>query len=136
MDTDRRDRRSYNLHEALELQLAATAKKGKFSAVVLTENQGITVAGAGNMAEIEEIAAFAPQLAPGKRYWQGSLKDVGGEDKLVTVAPIESEMGKLYMCYDKDAKHSDDDVLMAPRVCIMANWEANLALEILLGEDK
>ena len=98
MDTDRRDRRSYNLHEALELQLAATAKKGKFSAVVLTENQGITVAGAGNMAEIEEIAAFAPQLAPGKRYWQGSLKDVGGEDKLVTVAPIESEMGKLYMC--------------------------------------
>jgi hypothetical protein len=40
------------------------------------------------------------------------------------------------MCHDEQAKSSDDDVLMAPRVAIMANWEANLALEILLGEDK
>ena len=45
-------------------------------------------------------------------------------------------IGNLYMCYDEQAKSSDDDVLMAPRVAIMANWEANLALEILLGEDK
>lgn len=45
-------------------------------------------------------------------------------------------IGNLYMCYDEHAKSSDDDVLMAPRVAIMANWEANLALEILLGEDK
>ena len=40
------------------------------------------------------------------------------------------------MCYDEDALSSDDDVLTAPRVAIMANWEANLALEIILGEDK
>ena len=40
------------------------------------------------------------------------------------------------MCYDEKAKSSDDDVLMAPRVVLMANWEANLALEIILGEDK
>ncbi len=45
-------------------------------------------------------------------------------------------IGNLYMCHDEQAKPSDDDVLMAPRVAIMANWEANLALEILLGEDK
>jgi len=45
-------------------------------------------------------------------------------------------LGKLYMCYDEDAPSSDDDVLTAPRVAIMANWEANLALEIILGEDK
>ena len=44
--------------------------------------------------------------------------------------------GNLYLCYDEQAKSSDDDVLMAPRVAIMANWEANLALEIILGEDK
>ena len=37
---------------------------------------------------------------------------------------------------DEHARSSDDDVLMAPRVCLMANWEANLAIEILLGEDK
>ena len=45
-------------------------------------------------------------------------------------------IGNLYMCHDEHAKSSDDDVLMAPRVAIMANWEANLALEIILGEDK
>ena len=44
--------------------------------------------------------------------------------------------GNLYLCYDEQAKSSDDDVLMAPRVAVMANWEANLALEIILGEDK
>jgi len=49
---------------------------------------------------------------------------------------ITKKMGNLYMCYDEHAKDSDDDVLMAPRVCLMANWEANLALEVLLGEDK
>ena len=39
------------------------------------------------------------------------------------------------MCYDKQARSSENDVLLAPRVCLMANWEANLALEIILGED-
>jgi sulfur carrier protein ThiS adenylyltransferase len=46
------------------------------------------------------------------------------------------KIGNLYMCHDEQAKSCDDDVLMAPRVAIMANWEANLALEIILGEDK
>lgn len=45
-------------------------------------------------------------------------------------------IGNLYLCQDEQARSSDDDVLMAPRVCLMANWEANLVLEILLGEDK
>jgi sulfur carrier protein ThiS adenylyltransferase len=45
-------------------------------------------------------------------------------------------IGNLHLCQDDQAKSSDEDVLMAPRVCLMANWEANLVLEILLGEDK
>jgi hypothetical protein len=40
------------------------------------------------------------------------------------------------MVYDECAHSSEEDVLMAPRVALMANWEANLAIEILLGEDK
>jgi len=40
------------------------------------------------------------------------------------------------MVYDGDAKSSEEDVLMAPRVALMANWQANLALEIILGKDK
>ena len=42
--------------------------------------------------------------------------------------------GNLYIVYDEDAKSSEDDILTAPKVCLMANWEANLALEIILGE--
>ncbi|MEA2055936.1 MAG: sulfur carrier protein ThiS adenylyltransferase ThiF [Candidatus Thermoplasmatota archaeon] len=44
-------------------------------------------------------------------------------------------LGNLHICYDEHAKDSEEDVLMAPRVALMANWEANLALEIILGED-
>jgi len=46
------------------------------------------------------------------------------------------KLGNLYMVYDEKAKDSDEDVLMAPRVILMANWQANIVLEILLGEDK
>ena len=55
----------------------------------------------------------------------------GHSDRIET-----KRIGNLYMCYDELAKSSDEDVLMAPKVAIMANWEANLALEIILGEDK
>jgi sulfur carrier protein ThiS adenylyltransferase len=55
----------------------------------------------------------------------------GHSDRIIT-----KKLGNLCMCYDELAKSSEDDILMAPRVILMANWEANLALEILLGEDK
>ncbi len=46
------------------------------------------------------------------------------------------KLGKLFMVYDEKAKNSEEDILMAPRVILMANWQANLVLDILLGEDK
>lgn len=55
----------------------------------------------------------------------------GHSDRVIT-----QHLGNLYMCYDEYALSCDEDVLMAPRVALMANWEANLALEIILGEDK
>ena len=55
----------------------------------------------------------------------------GHSDRIVT-----KKLGNLCICYDELAKSSDDDILLAPKVVLMANWEANLALEILLGEDK
>ncbi len=55
----------------------------------------------------------------------------GHSERIVT-----KRLGKLNMCYDEQALSSENDILMAPRVCLMANWEANLALEIILGEDK
>lgn len=55
----------------------------------------------------------------------------GHSDRITT-----KRLGNLFMCYDEHAKSSDDDVLMGPRVALMANWEANLVLEIILGENK
>ena len=55
----------------------------------------------------------------------------GCSDRIMT-----KKLGKLYMVYDEKAKDCNNDVLMAPRVILMANWQANLVLEILLGEDK
>lgn len=55
----------------------------------------------------------------------------GHADRIIT-----KKLGKLYIVYDEKAKDSTDDVLMAPRVILMANWQANIVLEILLGEDK
>jgi sulfur carrier protein ThiS adenylyltransferase len=55
----------------------------------------------------------------------------GHSDRIKT-----NRCGNLYLCYDEDAKSCDEDVLLAPRVALMANWEANLAIEIILGEDE
>jgi len=55
----------------------------------------------------------------------------GNSERIVT-----KKLGNLYMVYDADAKSSDEDVLIAPRVCLIANWQANLALELLLGDCK
>ena len=43
--------------------------------------------------------------------------------------------GNLYLCYDEKAKSSTQDVLMAHHVALMANWEADLVIEIILGEN-
>jgi len=83
----------------------------------------------------ETKTAFIEEILiklPGKPIISASgVAGYGNSDRIST-----KKIGNLYMCYDENAKDSDDDVLMAPRVCLMANWEANLALEVLLGEDK
>ena len=95
---ERRTNRSDNIFCALELQLAATARRARFSSIVLTEEQGLTVASTGNAGEVEEIAAMSPQLAPGGRIWQGKIRNDDGGSRLVTVAPIQSDTSKLFIC--------------------------------------
>ena len=43
------------------------------------------------------------------------------------------KLGKLLLCQDNKALSTDEDFLYAPRVSLMANWEANLAVEIILS---
>ncbi len=47
----------------------------------------------------------------------------------------KKSFNNLNVVYDENAKCCEDDVLLAPRVAFFANWEANIAIEILLGED-
>lgn len=98
MRTERRMKRSHNVHEALELQLAATVKRGHFNSVILAENQGIAVAAAGKVTDDEEIAALAPGLVLGKKLWQGKISLDNGPEKQVTIAPIQTDVGNLYIC--------------------------------------
>jgi sulfur carrier protein ThiS adenylyltransferase len=79
-------------------------------------------------AFIEEILTKLPKKP---LVAASGVAGYGHSDRITTKC-----LGMLYMCYDENAPSSDDDVLMAPRVAIMANWEANLAIEIILGEDK
>ncbi|MBS3748465.1 MAG: sulfur carrier protein ThiS adenylyltransferase ThiF [Candidatus Thermoplasmatota archaeon] len=44
-------------------------------------------------------------------------------------------LGNLHVCYDEQAKSSEKDVLLAPKVCLMANWQANITLDLLLGDN-
>lgn len=97
MQTERRTSRSDNLFEALGLQLAATARRGGFASVLLAEGQGIPVVTAGECSGLEEVAALAPGLAPDARPWQGKLR-AGGGTVLVTVLPVNSSDGPLFLC--------------------------------------
>lgn len=53
----------------------------------------------------------------------------GQSDRIVT-----RHLGNLHVCYDEYAESSDEDVLLAPKVCLMANWQANIVLDLLIGE--
>jgi len=46
------------------------------------------------------------------------------------------KLGNLYIIYDKKAKSTKKDILTAPRIALIANMQANLAVEILLDKVK
>jgi hypothetical protein len=97
MQIDRRIRRSDETTEALTLQLAATATRAACTAVVLSEKDGLAVAEVGDDGSTEEIAAMAPMLARDGRRWHGTVHTSWG-DRLVTITPMPSAHGALYLC--------------------------------------
>ncbi len=59
---DRRKQRSHDPLVALHYQLAQARSRDGLDAVVLADDSGIVVAGAGSWAVCEELAAYAPLL--------------------------------------------------------------------------
>ena len=75
---------------------------------------------------IEEIITHLPNTP---LIAASGVAGIGHSDRMKTI-----RSGNLYLVYDEQALSSDEDVLLAPKVCLMANWQANLVLEILLGD--
>ncbi len=62
---DRRRKRSEDPLVALHYQLAHARTEGRLEALVVADDAGVVVAGAGSWAVCEELAAYAPLLAQG-----------------------------------------------------------------------
>ncbi len=63
LGAERRKRRSDDLITALHYQLSVARSEGKLEALVLVNDRGCLVAGAGAWPVCEELAAYAPLLA-------------------------------------------------------------------------
>ncbi len=75
---------------------------------------------------IEEITEHLPSIP---LVAASGVAGYGHSDQIST-----EHLDNLYVVYDEQAESSDHDVLLAPKVGLMANWQANIALELLLGE--
>jgi hypothetical protein len=62
---DRRRKRSQDPLVALHYQLAHARTEGRLDAIVVADDCGVVVAGAGAWAVCEELAAYAPLLVEG-----------------------------------------------------------------------
>jgi hypothetical protein len=96
MFVERRRNRSTETQKALELQLEASAERAGFCSLVLVEEQGLVVAGAGERALFEEIAAISPQVARARELWHGTVPTEAG-DQLLTIAAVRSASGPLWL---------------------------------------
>jgi len=78
--SERRKQRSNEHHTALHYQLESTRKRGKMTALALTDSRGVLMAWAGENQLCEELGAVAPLLARGAPQQvsgdAGELRDV------------------------------------------------------------
>jgi hypothetical protein len=88
-DNERRRRRSDDPITALHYQLSAVRADMGLSAVVLVDDRGCLVAGAGAWPVCEELAAYAPLLSdpqlPRSTSVSSRLAELGGEAHVETL---------------------------------------------------
>jgi hypothetical protein len=70
---ERRRKRSDDPLVALHYQLAHARSEGRVEAMVVADDAGLVVAGAGSWAACEELAAYAPLLAQGQWSEPGAV---------------------------------------------------------------
>jgi hypothetical protein len=97
---DRRRKRSQDPLVALHYQLAQTRSEGCLDAIVVADDSGIVVAGAGAWAACEELAAYAPLMAQG--VWNepglGRSSRVAELCEEVDVHAVDVEGQRVLLC--------------------------------------
>jgi hypothetical protein len=97
---DRRRKRSADPLIALHYQLAQARHEGSLEAIVIADDAGVVVAGAGAWAVCEELAAYAPLLAQG--VW--TEPGLSGESRVaelrteVDVQPVQVDGQRVLLC--------------------------------------
>jgi hypothetical protein len=99
---DRRRKRSQDPLVALHYHLAQARHEGKLDAIVVADDAGVVVAGAGAWAVCEELAAYAPLLAQGVWIEPGaaspSSSRVAELRTEVDVQPVDVEGQTVLLC--------------------------------------
>jgi len=97
---DRRRKRSEDPLVALHYALAHARHEGRLEAIVVADDAGVVVAGAGAWAVCEELAAYAPLLAQG--VWSepgaGAQSRVAELRTEVDVQPVDVEGQTVLLC--------------------------------------
>jgi hypothetical protein len=98
---ERRQKRSNDPLVALHYQLARARDEGRLDAIVVADDTGVVVAGAGAWATCEELAAFAPLLAQGQ--WHEPGLEVAGSSMAtlrteVDVQPVDVDGQTVLLC--------------------------------------
>jgi hypothetical protein len=97
---DRRRKRSDDPLVALHYQLSQARSEGRLDAIVVADDAGVVVAGAGAWAVCEELAAYAPLLAQG--VWQEpgarTKSRVSELSREVDVQPVDVDGQTVLIC--------------------------------------
>jgi hypothetical protein len=97
---DRRRKRSEDPLVALHYQLSQARSEGRLDAIVVADDAGVVVAGAGSWAVCEELAAYAPLLAQG--VWQEpgarTKSRVSELSREVDVQPVDVDGQTILIC--------------------------------------
>ena len=102
-NVNRRKNRSNDVQVALSFQLAATARRANFPALVLADELGLVVARSGCKRTCERMAAIAPMLTARTKTFHGTI-NAGNETMRLSVAPVTISGTQLYLC----AKEGDE----------------------------
>jgi hypothetical protein len=97
---DRRRKRSHDPLVALHYQLAQARRDGRLDAIVVADDSGVVVAGAGAWAVCEELAAYAPLLVQGGWTEPGAREPSRAAElrAQVDVMPVEVDGQTVLLC--------------------------------------